>query len=69
MCGEGFMKNLNSIEIESTLMIEKQLKIREVWLSIASSVASANDCKRPSVAIDWANEITDAYIKRFGDKG
>lgn len=62
------MKTLNSIEIESTLKIEKQLKVREVWLSIASNVANANDCKKPSVAIDWANEITDAYIKRFKDE-
>lgn len=62
------MKTLNLIEIENTLKVEKELKERDVWLSITSSVASANDCKKPEIAICWANEITDAYIERFGDK-
>lgn len=62
------MKTLSSIEIEKTLKIENQLKIREVWLRVATSVASANDCKKPAIAIDWANTITDAYINRFGDE-
>jgi len=63
------MKTLNSIEIENSLKIEKQLKIREVWLGVVTSVCGADDCKRVDVAIEWANTITDAYIKRFGDEG
>lgn len=46
--------------------IEFQLKEREVWTRVACAVASANDCKKPDVAISWANAITDAYVKRFG---
>lgn len=62
------MKTLNSIEIENTLKIEKQLKVREVWTKVACAVSSANDCKKPEVAILWANTITNAYIERFGDE-
>ena len=61
------MKTLNSIEIENTLKIEKQLKVREVWTRVACAVAGANDCKSTDTAINWANKITDAYVKRFGD--
>ena len=32
----------------------------------ACAVASANDCKSTSTAINWANKITDAYVERFG---
>lgn len=63
------MKTLNSIEIENTLKIEKQIKIREVWIQVATSVAGANDCKSSETAISWANDITDAYVGRFGEDG
>lgn len=59
------MKTLNHIEID-TVKLEMALKEREVWTRVACAVASANDCKKISVAIDWANDITDAYVKRFG---
>lgn len=51
---------------EETIRVELQLKEREVWTRTACAVASANDCKSPSTAINWANNITDAYVKRFG---
>jgi len=61
------MKVLSSIEMEASIKLEMQLKEREVWTRVACSVASANDCKNTGVAIHWANTITDAYVKRFGD--
>lgn len=60
------MKTLNSIEIDKSVKLEMQLKEREVWARVACAVASANDCKNTSVAIHWANSITDAYVQRFG---
>lgn len=48
------------------VQLELGLKEREVWTRVACAVASANDCKTDTTAINWANSITDAYVKRFG---
>lgn len=61
------MKVLNSVEMEASIKLEMQLKEREVWTRVACAVASANDCKTTKTAVTWANVITDAYIKRFGE--
>ncbi len=37
----------------------------QVWLAVWVAVASANDCKRPLVATDWADAALAAFDKRF----
>lgn len=39
----------------------------ELWIKIAASVCSANDCKKSEVAVTWANNITSAFKKRYGN--
>lgn len=37
----------------------------QVWLAAWVSVATANDCKKPAVATDWADVCLADFDKRF----
>jgi len=40
-------------------------KRADVWVSIASAVASASDCRKDTVPVNWADNILAEYDKRF----
>lgn len=43
----------------------RELQRRELWIKVAVAVAGANDCKEPSVPINWANQAVNAFDKKF----
>lgn len=63
---DNIFDNVSPKTTNHTVSIEFALAEREVWTRAACAVASANDCKSTTTAINWANKITDAYVERFG---
>ena len=66
---ENVFDTVVSKPMKHDIRVEFALAEREVWTRAACAVASANDCKSTSIAINWANKITDAYVERFGKSG
>ena len=62
------MTALNAkVELDVKLSKEEMLEVQRqnVWIQTLATVASANDCKKVSVAISWADDALEAFDARF----
>lgn len=46
----------------------KQEEEKKVWVKIFTGVCASSNCSRLEVAVKWANEGTEEYLKKFYKK-